>query len=80
MSKKNTWRGWASTGSIGRLPTVAWCSSLRTVILSSTVSEAFIVAISSTSSRSLAPLPVGLGRHRLSFSNRQLPKRSASTP
>jgi hypothetical protein len=44
VSKKNTWRGWASTGSIGNLAIVARCSSVGTVSFSSTLSESFIAA------------------------------------
>ena len=52
VSKKKTWRGCASTGSIGRLAIVARCASAGTVSFSSTLSASLISDIIRTRSAS----------------------------
>ena len=66
VSKKKTWRGCASTGSIGRLATVARCWSRTTVIFSSTLSDALMRSISCGDLERRSPAARGseCGRHR----------------
>jgi hypothetical protein len=49
VSKKNTWRGWASTGSIGRPWIVERCSDAGIVTFSSTLSASLMSAMTSES-------------------------------